>query len=119
MAESVPHYWLFPQMSALVHHGGAGTTAAGLRAGKPSIICPFIADQPFWGRLIYKQGAGPRPIPQSRLTADALAQAITTVVQDVTMQQRAAELGEKIRAEDGITRAVEVIGSIVGEPVSA
>lgn len=63
MAESIPHDWLFPQVAAVVHHGGAGTTAAGLRAGKPSIICPFMADQPFWGKLIYQQGMGPEPIP--------------------------------------------------------
>ena len=119
MAESVPHDWLLPQVAAVVHHGGAGTTAAGLRAGKPSILCPFLGDQPFWGRLVYERGAGPKPIPQGKLTADALAQAITIAVQDETMQQCAAELGEKIRAEDGVTRAVDIIGSIVGEPVNA
>ena len=118
MIESVPHDWLFPWVAAVVHHGGAGTTAAGLRAGKPAIICPFMADQPFWGKLLYQLGAGTKPIPQRRLTAGGLAQAITTAVQDEMMKRRAVELGEKIRAEDGVAHAVEVIGAAVGEPVS-
>lgn len=113
MAESVPHDWLFPKVSAVVHHGGAGTTAAGLRAGKPAIICPFMADQPFWGSLVYERGVGSAPIPQKRLTAERLTEAITAVTHDPAIQQRAADLGQKIRAEDGIARAVEVIGAII------
>lgn len=113
MVESVPHEWLLPRVAAVVHHGGAGTTAAGLRAGKPSVICPFIADQPFWGKLVYQRGVGPKPILQMDLTADRLAEAITMAVQDKTMQNRAAELGQQIRAEDGIARAVETIGAII------
>ncbi|MBZ0293487.1 MAG: glycosyltransferase [Anaerolineae bacterium] len=116
MLESVPHDWLFPQVAAVVHHGGAGTTAAGLRAGKPSIICPFIADQPFWGRLIDQRGVGPKPIPQSQLTGGRLADAITAAVNDEAMQHRAAELGQTIRAEDGIAHALEVIGAAIGKP---
>jgi sterol 3beta-glucosyltransferase len=119
MAESLPHDWLFPQVAAVVHHGGAGTTAAGLRAGKPSVICPFMADQPFWGKLIYQQGVGPEPIPQSKLNADRLADAVHTAVNDQEMQHRAAEMGEKIRGEDGVARAVEIIGEVVHEQVSA
>jgi sterol 3beta-glucosyltransferase len=119
MAESIPHDWLFPQVAAVVHHGGAGTTAAGLRAGKPSIIGPFMADQPFWGKLIYQQGVGPEPIPQSKLNADRLADAIHTAVNDQAMQHRAAEMGEKIRAEDGVARAVEIIGEVINERVIA
>jgi sterol 3beta-glucosyltransferase len=117
--DSVPHDWLFPQVAAVVHHGGAGTTAAGLRAGKPIVICPFFGDQPFWGKLVHQLGVGPAPISHRRLTADGLAEAITTAVHDETMKRQAAELGEKIRAEDGIARAVEIIGAIVGEPMLA
>jgi sterol 3beta-glucosyltransferase len=119
MAESIPHDWLFPQVAAVVHHGGAGTTAAGLRAGKPTIICPFMADQPFWGKLVYQRGVGPQPIPQNWLTTDKLATAITTAVEDQTMKRRAAELGEQIRAEDGIARAVEIIGEVINQRVNA
>ena len=109
MLEQAPHDWLFPRVKAVVHHGGAGTTAAGLRAGKPTIVCPFFGDQPFWGQHVYQLGVGPKPIPQKQLTAEALARAIQTAVSDAGMAQRAAALGEKIRAEDGVARAVEII----------
>jgi sterol 3beta-glucosyltransferase len=109
MLESIPFAWLFPRTAAVVHHGGAGTTSAGLRAGVPSIIVPFFADQPFWGRRVAELGVGPAAIPQKRLTADRLAQAIEIAVTDQAMRQRAAELGSKIRAENGIARAVDVI----------
>lgn len=110
MAESVPHSWLFPQVSAVVHHGGAGTTAAGLRAGKPTLCVPFISlDQGFWGWRVADLGVGPPPISANRLTAEKLAQAVTTLVNDQVMAQRAAELGEKIRLEDGVAQAVALV----------
>jgi UDP:flavonoid glycosyltransferase YjiC (YdhE family) len=109
MVESIPHAWLFPRVAAVVHHGGVGTTAAGLRAGVPSIIVPFFGDQPFWGNRIAALGVGPQPIPRKQLSADRLAQAIHIAVTNTTMQQRAAELGRKIQAEDGVARAVEII----------
>ncbi|CAN5795878.1 glycosyltransferase [soil metagenome] len=118
MLEAVPHDWLFPRMAAVVHHGGAGTTAAGLRAGKPTVICPFIADQPFWGRIVHELGVGPQPIPQKQLTAERLADAINLAVNDQKMQQRAAGLGERIRAENGVTRAVEQIEQIARSSVA-
>ncbi|MBU1398536.1 MAG: glycosyltransferase [Proteobacteria bacterium] len=111
--ESVPHEWLFPRIAAVVHHGGAGTTAAGLRAGVPTIIVPFITDQPFWGKRVYDLGVGPKPIPRRRLTKERLADAITEAVTNSGMRQRAAELGRKIRAENGITNAVEVIHQFI------
>jgi sterol 3beta-glucosyltransferase len=113
MLDAVPHDWLFPQVAAVVHHGGAGTTAAGLRAGKPSVICPFLGDQPFWGGIVQQLGVGPKPIPQTRLSADRLAEAIRVAVQDVEMHNRAEELGKQIRAEDGVARAVEIINTII------
>lgn len=105
--DSIPHDWLFPRMAAIVHHGGAGTTAAGLRAGVPSIILPFMGDQPFWGWRVHQLGVGPPPIPQKRLTAERLAAAIQVTVNDRHMQARAASLGEQIQNEDGVGRAVE------------
>lgn len=107
--ESAPYDWLFPHMAAVVHHGGAGTTAAGLRAGKPSVICPFVADQPFWGQRVASLGVGPSPIPQSKLTSDNLASAIRQAVSDVGMQQRAIDLKERISSEDGLDNAVSLI----------
>jgi sterol 3beta-glucosyltransferase len=107
--KSAPHDWLFPCCAAVVHHGGAGTTAAGLRAGKPTVICPFFGDQPFWGQRVFELGVGPHPIPQKKLTVAKLAPAIWAAATDASMHQRASELGEKIRAEDGVARAVEFI----------
>lgn len=109
LLDAAPHSWLFPRMAAVVHHGGAGTTAAGLRAGVPSILTPFFGDQPFWGRQVHKLGVGPQPIPQRQLSAANLAAAIQQAVTDTEMQQRAADLGRRIRAEDGVARAVEVL----------
>lgn len=111
--EAAPHDWLFPQVAAVVHHGGSGTTAAGLRAGKPTIICPFIADQPFWGKVVYEHGVGPQPIPQRKLTVEGLAAAITTAVSNTALQERAAALGSHIRAENGVAHAVALIEAAV------
>jgi len=112
LVDSVPHAWLFPQVAAVIHHGGAGTTAAGLRAGVPTIIIPFFGDQDFWGQRVAELGVGTVPIPRRKLTAGRLAQAIQTVVSDQMMHQRAAILGARIRAEDGIANAVAVIQEI-------
>ncbi len=107
--DSVPFSWLFPRLAAVVHHGGAGTTAAGLRAGVPSVVIPFFGDQPFWGQRVAELGVGPTPIPLRKLTVDHLSQAIQTVVNDQSMRQRAADLGAKIQAEDGIANAVAIL----------
>jgi UDP:flavonoid glycosyltransferase YjiC (YdhE family) len=109
MVGSVPHTWLFPRIAAVVHHGGVGTTAAGLRAGVPSILVPFFGDQPFWGHRVFELGVGPKPIPRKRLSAMSLGAAIRLAVNDGDMQERAVLLGAKIRNEDGISRAVEVL----------
>jgi UDP:flavonoid glycosyltransferase YjiC (YdhE family) len=109
MIGSVPHAWLFERVAAVVHHGGAGTTAAGVRAGVPSLIVPFHGDQPFWAARVAALGVGPRPIKRQRLTAPALAEAIKRAVSDEPMRRRAAELGALVRAEDGVGQAVAVI----------
>ncbi len=109
MISSIPHSWLFPRMAAVVHHGGAGTTAAGLRAGIPSIVVPFFGDQPFWGQRVAELGVGPVPILKRQLSAERLAAAINQTVQNRPMRNKAAALGEQIRAEDGIAQAVSII----------
>ena len=109
MIDSIPHSWLFPRVAAVVHHGGAGTTAAGFSAGVPSIVIPFFADQPYWGQRVADLGVGPAPIPRQKLTVDRLAQAIQIAVTDKAMRQRAVDIGSKIQREDGIARAVEII----------
>ena len=105
----VPYGWLFPRMSAVVHHGGAGTTGVGLKAGVPNIVVPFTSDQPFWGRRVYALGAGPKPIPARNLSAKKLAEAIISAVGDEEMRQRAKTIGEHIRTEDGVSKAVDII----------
>jgi UDP:flavonoid glycosyltransferase YjiC (YdhE family) len=105
--DAVPHAWLFPRVSAAVHHGGAGVTGAATRAGLPSVVVPIFADQPFWGERVFQLGAGPRPIPAKRLSMKPLADAIRCATTDATMRSRAARLGTQIRAEDGVARAVE------------
>ena len=109
MIDSVPHSWLFPRVQAVIHHGGAGTTAAGLRAGVPSVIVPFHGDQPFWGRLIADLGIGPKPIPRKKLTTKRLVRAIQIVKEDQKMHDRAADIGSKIRSEDGIEKAIALL----------
>ena len=109
LLDSVPHSWLFQRVAAVVHHGGAGTTAAGLRAGVPSVIIPFFGDQPFWGARVAALGVGPKPIPRKKMTSENLSQAIQEVVTNAAMRQRAAILGSRIRAEDGVASAVEII----------
>jgi sterol 3beta-glucosyltransferase len=113
MIDSVPHSWLFPRVAAVVHHGGAGTTAAGLASGVPSIVVPFHGDQPFWGQRVAELGAGPAPIPRKKMTVGRLAAAIDAVLTDTAMRGRAAELGARIRSEDGIARAVYLIRQAV------
>lgn len=109
LVNSVPHAWLFPQVAAVVHHGGAGTTAAGLRAGVPTVIIPFFGDQGFWGQRVADLGVGTAPIPRKQLTVERLAKAIQTAVGDRPMRQHAADLGAKIRDEDGVANAVAMI----------
>lgn len=104
--DAAPHSWLFPRMAAVVHHGGAGTTAEGLRAGVPGVVVPFMVDQPFWGRRVHALGAGPAPLPQPGLTAEALARAIIVATSDPDIRRRAAALGAALRAEDGVGAAL-------------
>jgi UDP:flavonoid glycosyltransferase YjiC (YdhE family) len=111
---SAPHDWLYRRMAAVVHHGGAGTTAAGLSAGVPNIIIPHMVDQPYWGRRVRALGVGPDPLPRHRLTATALAGAIRKAVSDEAMQRRASILAARIRGEDGLASAVAVVEGIVG-----
>jgi sterol 3beta-glucosyltransferase len=104
-----PYAWLFPRMAAIVHHGGAGTTAFGLRAGVPCLVVPFLFDQFYWGRRIAELGAGPAPIPHKRLSVERLRGALETALGDTQMQLRAAELGTQIRAEGGVGAALAAI----------
>ncbi|KAI5367462.1 putative UDP-glucuronosyl/UDP-glucosyltransferase, ubiquitin interacting [Septoria linicola] len=100
MLGNVPHDWLFKQVSCVVHHGGAGTTAAGITAGRPTLVVPFFGDQQFWGSMVSRAGAGPDPIPNKQLTSENLAAGILKCLEPES-QERAHELASKIATEKG------------------
>jgi len=106
--DDVPHSWLFPQMSVVVHHGGAGTTAAGFRAGVPSVIIPHSNDQFAWGKRAYELGVASSPIPRQKLTSANLAAAIQYALKTETIQS-AAMLGKKIQSENGAEIGAKII----------
>jgi sterol 3beta-glucosyltransferase len=104
--DSVSHHLVLPRAVAGIHHGGAGTVHAVARAGIPSVVVPFIADQPFWGNLLHRQGLAPKPIPYRRLTKDRLTAALA---ESAGCRDRAAQVGERLRKEDGTAVALEVL----------
>ncbi|MBP0455172.1 glycosyltransferase family 1 protein [Kitasatospora sp. RG8] len=110
----VPHDWLFPQTAAVVHHAGAGTTGAGLRAGVPAVPVPVMADQPFWAARLHRLGVAPRPLPFEGLAAEALADAITACVTEPGRHRRAVELARRIAAEDGAAPVLAHIDAAYG-----
>ncbi|KAL3461160.1 hypothetical protein BJX64DRAFT_300186 [Aspergillus heterothallicus] len=105
MIDKVPHDWLFPHVACVVHHGGAGTTAAGLLRGRPTVIVPFFGDQMFWGSIVARARAGPAPVPYKELTSEKLAEAITFALRGETLA-KAEELGMQMREEEGARNAV-------------
>ena len=111
---AVDHEWLLPRCAAFVHHGGAGTVAAALRAGLPSVVVPHMIDQYTWARRLRELGAAAAPIPRRRLTAQRLQKALTEVLGDRAMRERARELGEQIGQEDGIARAIDAFETYMG-----
>ncbi|KAL2443709.1 Sterol 3-beta-glucosyltransferase UGT80B1 [Exophiala dermatitidis] len=106
MLGNCPHDWLFNRVSCVVHHGGAGTTAAGILAGRPTVVVPFFGDQPFWGSMLARAGAGPPPIAYKNLTSDKLADSIKEALKPESLE-RARELSAKIRSEDGTSVGAE------------
>ncbi|RDB19239.1 Sterol 3-beta-glucosyltransferase UGT80A2 [Hypsizygus marmoreus] len=105
---NVPHDWLFDneRVSAVVHHGGAGTTAVGLAKGRPTVVVPFFGDQGFWGAMIHKAGAGPEPIPHKQLNVEKLRDAINFAVSP-SAKMAAKQLADRIQSEDGARKGVE------------
>ncbi|MFE0457634.1 glycosyltransferase [Kitasatospora sp. NPDC058965] len=111
----VPHALLFPRTAAVVHHAGAGTTAAALRAGVPAVPVPVLGDQPFWARRVAALGAATEPVPFKRLTAERLAAAIGTAVAGAALRERAGALAARLATEDGAGRAVALIERWAGD----
>ena len=110
----VPHDWLFRQVSAVVHHGGAGTTAAGLIAGKPTLVIPFGGDQPFWAMRVRMLGLGPKPIPREKLTTEKLVRGLRALTSIKSYAVAAQELGERLRMENGVVKAADIVEREVG-----
>lgn len=107
--DSVPHSWLFSKVKAVVHHGGSGTTAAVCRAGLPSVVVPYFADQIGWGERLHQIGVSPKPILRKQLSSESLANAITIATSDRAMQQKSARLGLNMRSENGVDQAISII----------
>ncbi|WP_370963074.1 glycosyltransferase [Amycolatopsis sp. cg9] len=105
----VPHDWLFPRTAGVVHHGGAGTTAAALRAGVPALVCPVFSDQPYWGERVSRLSAGPKPLPLKALDADRLTARLRELTGNPLFRRGAQYVGARLRAEDGVAHAVSVL----------
>jgi sterol 3beta-glucosyltransferase len=112
--EAVPHEWLFPRVDAVVHHGGAGTTAMGLRFGKPTLILPFLADQFFWGKRVEAVGAGRMLSGHAARDPRQLARALQQILRDPEIRENAAHIGQNIQQEQGIDCAVREILQWIG-----
>lgn len=112
-AGSIPHEWLLKRARAMIHHGGFGSTAAGFRAGIPSLAVPHIIDQYLWGGKIAELGVGPDPIPAGKLTVEKLTATLERFCSDQEMREKAAALGEQIRSEEGVKEAVELIKGVM------
>ena len=109
----LPHDWLFPRVAAVVHHGGAGTSAAGLRAGKPTLVIPFGGDQPFWGDRVYQMGCGPKPIRRELITVRNLTKALIQLTTREEYRTAAGDISHALKAERGVQRAADVVESAI------
>ncbi len=108
-AGSLPHSWLLPHCAGLVHHGGFGTTSAGLRAGIPALVIPHIADQFYWGKLVHELGVGPQPIRRGQLGLERVVSSLNELLRNDKLAATAHRLGEQIRSENGVESAVKLI----------
>ncbi|GMH36151.1 hypothetical protein BSKO_04019 [Bryopsis sp. KO-2023] len=115
LLDNCPHDWLFPRCSGVVHHGGAGTTSAGLLAECPTFVVPFFGDQPFWGEACHKAGVGPQPVAIDDLTSSVLTKALKDMRSPEIIEQ-VKVVAEKIRAEDGVKQAVEAFHKHLPRP---
>ncbi|WP_404404326.1 glycosyltransferase [Pelagibacterium halotolerans] len=111
--DRAPHDQLFKYVKGVVHHGGAGTTAAGLHLGRPTFVVPQMVDQPYWGRRVYELGCGPKPVRRRKLTPALLADALHDLNTNADYARNAEKLGAELRAEDGTGNAIKVIERVM------
>jgi sterol 3beta-glucosyltransferase len=109
-----PHGLVFPYCSAIVHHGGAGTSRAALRSGRPSVVVAHLLDQFFWANELERVGVAPRPLHRRSLTAPKLARALASALQSASMASQAARIGAALDREDGVSTAVGLIETRLG-----
>lgn len=114
-AKSIPHDWLFPRMKAVIHHGGAGTTSAGLRWGCPSWILPFAGDQPFWGAQVYRIGCGPKPLPRENVSVRKLTQGLIDLTTRSEYKKNAASIAARLSKESGTETAADLAERLISE----
>jgi UDP:flavonoid glycosyltransferase YjiC (YdhE family) len=107
--QKYPHLKLFPRMAAVIHHGGAGTTASGAASGVPQIIVPHILDQYYWGHQVYRSGLGPKPIWRAKLTARKLAPSIQACLSNRAIRRNAKAAAEAVGRADGLSMTVHEI----------
>ena len=110
---NVPHSILFKHMAAVVHHGGAGTTATAARAGVPQIIVPHFFDQYYWGNQIFKQGLGSRPVNRKHVTIHSLSKAIQECLSEKSYKEQATNFAKRLSEQDTLSNAIRYIESIV------
>jgi sterol 3beta-glucosyltransferase len=116
--EKAPHDKLFKYVSAVVHHGGAGTTSAGLHLGRPTFVVPQAVDQPYWGRRVYEMGCGPKPVRLRRLTSEILAGALEDLTTNADYRRNAGDIAETLQGENGTEKAIKHIERVMANYVS-
>lgn len=116
-AGSLPHGWLLPRAAGIVHHGGFGTTSAGLRAGIPTLVIPHIVDQFTWGQKVFELGVGPKPIPRGKLNLQNLSAGLMELIENNNFRAAAACLGAQIRSEKGVENAVGLLERFCRRPL--
>ena len=109
---NTPHDWLFPRMAAIVHHGGSGTAHSAARAGRPSVVVPFVGDQPFWAHRLSLLGIAPPALHSSHLNAETLRRALAAIDTEA-VRKRAEAVGQRMRAEDGLASGVQRVEALV------
>jgi UDP:flavonoid glycosyltransferase YjiC (YdhE family) len=114
----LPHEWAFPQVDVVIHHAGAGTTAAAVRAGRPSVPVPVLGDQYLWARRLHQLGVAPAPVRGRDLSASSITDAVRAALVP-TVRERAAALGRTVAAEDGVRATVDLIHRYAGIPTDA
>lgn len=105
----ISHHILFPKLSAIIHHGGAGTTSVSALAGTPQIIIPHLMDQYYWGKRINTLGLGPKAISKNKLSSDNLSKAINETIKNKDFKNNAIRLRNQLLLRDGLTEASNII----------